>query len=598
MLIFSIGKQDGNPVASSSYNLYVSTKASTDTTGNPFAYNGEARDSTDLDYLRARYYDSVAGTFLTEDSYQGELTDPLSQNLYSYVHNNPVNYTDPSGHFWKSIKKAASNAWNGVKKAVSNAWNTVKRVAANTWNTVKSAYNTAVNWVSNKVNQAVNWVSQQWNNATNWVGQQFNRIYHAGQQAYQSASVYAQAQYQQVQAQIQAQREQAVRNEYAQATGMKGTPKSREGQNLLRNWGAALAKTLKHVCTTAERVGQQIVKAAKKIDWKKVAIVATATVAAVAVTVATAGAAAPVIAGLVGAGGLGLTGIAATVATGVSVGAVSGAAAGGTYALTSGVLSGKDGKTILSDVGSGMLSGAASGALTGGLLGGVGGLISKVANPVVRYAADTVGETTVDTISDAVQGGNITPASIATSLAINAVSEGISSHSAKDAKAEVNLNKPKSGDVPVTKPRKDVTPVQQLALPGPTSKPLALPAPKSTPKTDFYVNPDGTAFKIEDIKKNIDPYALKMTQTVKNHASDIATKGKYKGEFNRPYVDSSGTGLLINEIINSGTPTKDKYLPNGWRWDVPGSFNGRSEGNFELVIDLDNNMITHFNFTR
>ncbi|HEL9643407.1 MULTISPECIES: hypothetical protein [Streptococcus] len=85
-----------------------------------------------------------------------------------------------------------------------------------------------------------------------------------------------------------------------------------------------------------------------------------------------------------------------------------------------------------------------------------------------------------------------------------------------------------------------------------------------------------------------------MTQTVKNHAYDIATKGKY----NRPYIDSNGTGLLIQEIINSGIPTKDKYLPNGWRWDVPGSFNGRSEGIFELVIDLDQNRITHFNFTR
>ncbi|MBF0819959.1 RHS repeat-associated core domain-containing protein, partial [Streptococcus acidominimus] len=78
--------------------LYGSTTRTTDETGNPFAYNGEARDITGLDYLRARYYDSQAGTFLTEDSYQGQLTNPLSQNRYAYVHNNPINYTDPSGH--------------------------------------------------------------------------------------------------------------------------------------------------------------------------------------------------------------------------------------------------------------------------------------------------------------------------------------------------------------------------------------------------------------------------------------------------------------------------------------------------------------------
>ncbi|HEM5648103.1 TPA: RHS repeat-associated core domain-containing protein, partial [Streptococcus suis] len=87
-----------NSVASSSYNLYGATKQTTDTTGNPFAYNGEARDVTGLDYLRARYYDSQAGTFLTADSYSGSQTDPLSQNLYAYVQNNPANYTDPSGH--------------------------------------------------------------------------------------------------------------------------------------------------------------------------------------------------------------------------------------------------------------------------------------------------------------------------------------------------------------------------------------------------------------------------------------------------------------------------------------------------------------------
>ena len=102
-----------------SYNLSGARKTSTDPTAQPFAYNGEDRDDTGLDYLRARYYDSQGGTFLTEDSYPGEDTDPLSQNRYSYVQNNPVNYTDPSGHFWNSIKKG----WNYVKKKASNAWN-------------------------------------------------------------------------------------------------------------------------------------------------------------------------------------------------------------------------------------------------------------------------------------------------------------------------------------------------------------------------------------------------------------------------------------------------------------------------------------------
>jgi hypothetical protein len=30
--------------------------------------------------------------------YEGDRSDPLSLNLYTYAHNNPVRYTDPTGH--------------------------------------------------------------------------------------------------------------------------------------------------------------------------------------------------------------------------------------------------------------------------------------------------------------------------------------------------------------------------------------------------------------------------------------------------------------------------------------------------------------------
>ena len=243
--------KDGQAVASTSYNLYGERKTSTDTTGNPFAYNGEARDDTGLDYLRARYYDSQGGTFLSEDSYPGEATDPLSQNRYSYVQNNPVNYTDPSGHFWNSIKKGwnyvkktASNAWNGVKRVVSNTWNTVKRAASNTWNSVKSFASEAWNATKSAFNHATNWISTQYNRVSNWVGRQWNKV----QTAYNSAVNYAQTKYQQTVAQIEAKRQQVVRSAYALATGLSSSPTIREGLNLYRNWNTALQNTLKHVC--------------------------------------------------------------------------------------------------------------------------------------------------------------------------------------------------------------------------------------------------------------------------------------------------------------------------------------------------------------
>jgi len=37
-------------------------------------------------------------SFITEDSVEGDITNPLSLNLYTYVENNPLIYIDPSGH--------------------------------------------------------------------------------------------------------------------------------------------------------------------------------------------------------------------------------------------------------------------------------------------------------------------------------------------------------------------------------------------------------------------------------------------------------------------------------------------------------------------
>ena len=66
---------------------------------NPFRYCGEYLDAeTDTYYLRARNYNPATGRFLTEDTYGGNPSDPLSLNLYTYCWNNPIRLVDPSGH--------------------------------------------------------------------------------------------------------------------------------------------------------------------------------------------------------------------------------------------------------------------------------------------------------------------------------------------------------------------------------------------------------------------------------------------------------------------------------------------------------------------
>ncbi|MFD1988813.1 RHS repeat domain-containing protein, partial [Paenibacillus nicotianae] len=141
-----------------------------ETVSNTFKYAGEAYDSeTGLYYLKARYYDPSQGRFLNEDSYEGQINNPLTLNIYGYVSNNPLRYIDPTGNsnfevnpgtlnepkppsvvelkghtYWEKLEKRASSVTNkinrlnvfaeiakivvkeGVKDDVSNeVWNTL-----------------------------------------------------------------------------------------------------------------------------------------------------------------------------------------------------------------------------------------------------------------------------------------------------------------------------------------------------------------------------------------------------------------------------------------------------------------------------------------
>jgi len=55
-------------------------------------------------------YDPASGRFTTKDSWQGDYNKPLSLNRWMYVEGNPVNYTDPSGHFPEGTSQILSRA--------------------------------------------------------------------------------------------------------------------------------------------------------------------------------------------------------------------------------------------------------------------------------------------------------------------------------------------------------------------------------------------------------------------------------------------------------------------------------------------------------
>jgi RHS repeat-associated protein len=81
-----------------------------------FGYAGrEVESATGLSYNRARFYDSRAGRFLSEDPKGFAAGDA---NLYRYVGNEPTGKTDPSGLVGDGHHLVPQTLWEGMRDAV------------------------------------------------------------------------------------------------------------------------------------------------------------------------------------------------------------------------------------------------------------------------------------------------------------------------------------------------------------------------------------------------------------------------------------------------------------------------------------------------
>lgn len=83
-------------------------------------FTGQRLDSTGLYYYGARYYDADIGRFIGPDTIVPSPANPQSLNRYSYCLNNPLKYTDPSGHYVAWVYDAnyddTITAWNTYKE--------------------------------------------------------------------------------------------------------------------------------------------------------------------------------------------------------------------------------------------------------------------------------------------------------------------------------------------------------------------------------------------------------------------------------------------------------------------------------------------------
>ena len=150
-----------------------------------------------------------------------------------------MNYTDPSGHgIWSKIKSGAKK----IVKAVKTGYQEAKTWAKNTWNTVKTGAKNL--WQDTKKT-----ISNVVSGGGGSSGGGNIRNYSRQPSTYEKAKSSGQSSY----------------NWF--------NSKLKEAGNILDSWTKGMEKTVKHFCTTANRIKKDSAAFIKSIDWRKTAAV-------------------------------------------------------------------------------------------------------------------------------------------------------------------------------------------------------------------------------------------------------------------------------------------------------------------------------------
>ncbi len=105
----ALADEAGNVTDTYRFDAFGIKLIQTGNTKNPYGYRSEETDElTGFVYLRARYMNPATGTFISEDTFGGVLSSPITLNRYAYAGQNPVNFVDPSGHFFLAIKQVVT----------------------------------------------------------------------------------------------------------------------------------------------------------------------------------------------------------------------------------------------------------------------------------------------------------------------------------------------------------------------------------------------------------------------------------------------------------------------------------------------------------
>ena len=100
----------GTKVAELRYKAWGETRYTWGTTPTTYRYTGQREQAEiGLYYYGARWYDPYISRFTQPDTIVPGAGDPQSWNRFSYVGNNPLAYSDPSGHDREQIMEEKSH---------------------------------------------------------------------------------------------------------------------------------------------------------------------------------------------------------------------------------------------------------------------------------------------------------------------------------------------------------------------------------------------------------------------------------------------------------------------------------------------------------
>jgi RHS repeat-associated protein len=118
--------ESGNIEQAIVYEPYGRTRASYGPTDVHHKFTGqELDDSTGLYHYNARYYDPALGRFLSADTIVPDPANPQSLNRYAYARNNPLVYSDPSGHceiVCITVIVLISATANAIQAGMNSGW--------------------------------------------------------------------------------------------------------------------------------------------------------------------------------------------------------------------------------------------------------------------------------------------------------------------------------------------------------------------------------------------------------------------------------------------------------------------------------------------